>query len=423
MRHLEDGWLLAGAVVVCYGISPLFAAEPSVDEMAWNQWRGPQRTGQTTGFTWPDSLEEPALQQQWRVPLQPSYSGPVVSKDRVFVTETVDDRLERVTALDRTTGQIQWTQEWAGSMDVPFFAKSRGDWIRSTPACVGDTLFVAGMRDVLVALDVASGEPRWRVDFVKQLGSPLPSFGFVCSPLVDGDDVYVQAGGGVVKLNRNTGEVIWRTLDDGGGMMGSAFSSPVLADVGGVRQLVVQTRESLAGIELETGKVLWSQEVPAFRGMNILTPTVTDEGIFTSSYGGQSFLYRVAPQGDQFQVTEQWNNKVQGYMSTPVVIDEHVYLHLRNRRFACLDLKTGQEKWITKPFGEYWSLLKQGDRILALDERGELLLIRANPEQFELLAQRKISEESAWAHLAHDRDQLFVRDLAGITAFHWSAGE
>ena len=89
-------------------------------------------------------------------------------------------------------------------------------------------MYVAGMRDVLACFDAKTGNEVWRVDFVEKLGSTLPAFGFVCSPLVDQDAVYVQAGGGVVKLDKLTGEIIWRVLEDGGGMNGSAFSSPVV---------------------------------------------------------------------------------------------------------------------------------------------------------------------------------------------------
>ena len=171
-------------------------------------------------------------------------------------------------------------------MTVPFFAKSNGDWIRATPACDGERLFVAGMRDLLVCLDARTGQERWRFDFVKKLEAPVPDFGCVCSPLVDGDAVYVQAGASVVKLHKQTGELLWRSLKDQGGMWGSVFSSPIIATLGGQRQLVVQTREKLAGLTLETGEVLWSQPVEAFRGMNILTPVVHEDTVFTSAYGG-----------------------------------------------------------------------------------------------------------------------------------------
>ena len=134
----------------------------------------------------------------------------------------------------------------------------------------------------------------------------MPDFGFVCSPLVDGDAVYVQAGAGLVKLNKRTGEMLWRTLKDQGGMWGSVFSSPSFATLAGKRQLVVQTREKLAGVDPADGKVLWEQPVEAFRGMNILTPVVADDMLFTSTYGGKTIGFKVAQADGKFTVAEAW---------------------------------------------------------------------------------------------------------------------
>lgn len=406
------------AIVLSATMCIAVAADAGV-KATWPQWRGPARDGQVEAAAWPDELSEKSLVQTWRVPLGPSYSGPIVSESMVFVTETVDQKQEVVRALDRLTGEQRWEASWEGAMAVPFFAKSNGDWIRSTPAFDGESLYVAGMRDVLVCLDAATGEQRWIVDFVKDLGTPLPAFGFVCSPLVDGDSVYVQAGSAFCKLEKKTGKIVWRSLKDDGGMMGSAFSSPLLAEVGGRRQLLVQTRERLASVDPESGEELWSQTIPAFRGMNILTPTVSGDAIFTSSYGGKSLLYQLKNEGGAMAAAEAWTNKVTAYMSTPVVIDGHVYLHLQNQRFTCIELATGKSCWTTTPFGKYWSLVANGDRILALDERGELLLIHANPEKFEQLDSRKISEDPTWAHLAVCGDEVFVRELNAMTAYRW----
>ena len=386
----------------------------------WRQWRGPKRDGQVSGVAWGEKLDGEHLQVLWRKEMGPSYSGPLVVGDRVFVTETRDKREEVVRALDRATGEQVWESGWEGSMTVPFFAKSNGDWIRATPAYDGGKLFVAGMRDVLVCLNADDGKQLWRVDFVKETGSSLPAFGFVSSPLVIGDHVYVQAGGGFTKLDKGTGKIVWQTLKDGGGMNGSAFSSPVLASIAGKEQLVVQTRESLCGVETESGNVLWKHEVPAFRGMNILTPTVIGDTIFTSTYGGKTLLLKVVATGDRYAVNEVWSNKAQGYMSSPVVLDGFIYLHLRNQRFTCIDLKTGETKWTSDAYGKYWSLVAQGDRMLALDERGELLSIRATPEKFDLISSRKIADAETWAHLAIDLDQIFVRELKALTVFRWN---
>ncbi|MBX3394162.1 MAG: PQQ-binding-like beta-propeller repeat protein [Phycisphaerae bacterium] len=387
----------------------------------WTQWRGPTRDGRAADRpVWPDDLK--GLKEVWRVKLSPSYSGPIVSADRIFVTETRREKEEVVRAFDRATGKQIWSARWDGAMKVPFFARENGDWIRSTPAFDGETLYVAGMRDVLVALSVADGREIWRVNFPEFYKAPLPDFGFVSSPLVIGEFVYVQAGGGFVKLNKHTGEPVWRVLVDGGGMYGSAFSSPVPAHLHGREQILVQTREKLCGVDPDSGKVLWSQVVPSFRGMNILTPTVYADGVFTSTHKNKSFFYATKQgEGDSVVLSELWTNKAQGYMSSPIVRGDHVYLHLGNGRLCCIDLRTGEQRWRSKSFGKYWSMAAQDDKVLALDERGELILWLANPAEFKLLDRRKVADADSWAHVAVCGGQVVVRDLRGLSVFDWSA--
>ncbi|MEM9493963.1 MAG: FAD-dependent oxidoreductase, partial [Myxococcota bacterium] len=178
-------------------------------------------------------------------------------------------------------------------------------------------------------------------------------------------------------------------------MMGGAFSSPIIAEVAGKRQLIVQTRMELCGVDLDSGAVLWRTPVRAFRGMNILTPTVAEDGrhIFTASYGGGSFMYKVTHANDGFTVEQVWQSDVEGYMSNPALIGGHLYLHRRDKKVSCIEVATGQVKWTTRrAFGEYWSLVQQGDRILVLDQNGTLLLIQAVPDQgIRILSERKIT--------------------------------
>jgi outer membrane protein assembly factor BamB len=390
------------------------------DVETWPQWRGPTRDCQLAPRTWPENLSNDSLKQMFRVPLGDSYSGPIVIADRVFVTETVG-KSEFVRALDRSTGNEIWKVQWPGAMTVPFFAAANGSWIRSTPAYADGRLFVASMEDVMVGLDAVDGRQIWRKDFRKEFGTGNQSFGFACSPLVDQGDVYVQTGGGLVKLSGETGDVVWRSLAEGGGMMAGAFSSPVIAEIAEVRQLVVQSRSKLSGVSLDSGQELWSVAVPAFRGMNILTPTVIGDQIFTSSYGGGSFMFQVSLNGDEFKVSELWKGKNEAYMSSPVVVDRNIYVHLRNQRVVCLDPGTGKALWTTKPFGKYWSMVANGSNVLALDERGDLLLLDLNTKEFVERDARHLSDASTWAHLAVAGDQIFVRELNGLLAFEWTA--
>ncbi len=346
----------------------------------------------------------------------------MITSDHVFVTEAKDQAYEAVLAIDRATGKEVWRHEWEGYVKVPFFAKSNGDWIRSTPALANGRLYVGGMRDVVVCLEATSGKELWRFDFPKELKKPLPDFGFVSSPLVDGDSVYVQAGAGFARLEAASGKLLWRTLDDGGGMWGSAFSSPILANLAGKEQLIVQTRDKLAGVQPSDGKVLWEQTIKSFRGMNILTPVSLGDRILTSSYGGQTQGWNLALDGDAWKIESAWSLKLEAYMSTPVVHRGHAFLHTRSQHLACVDLATGTKRWQSEAkFGKYMSLVRQGEQILALDERGLLVLFPADPEKFTQTSERRVSESDTWAHLAVADADLAIRDLKGLAVWAWKS--
>jgi len=396
-------------------------AAPQSDAGDWSQWRGPSRDGRFEGPSWKEGLSQEHLSVSWRVDeLGPSYSGPVVDSKRVYTTATEGEREEVVRAFDRKTGELLWRSAWEGAMKVPFFAARNGSWIRATPACDGESLFVAGMRDVLACLEAETGELRWRVDFNERYGAGLPQFGMVCSPLLDGDFVYVQAGASFLKLDKRSGKTVWRSMVESGRSNEGSFSSPAFASLHGRRQILVQSRKRLAGIAPEDGSELWSTPVEAFRDMNILTPLAFGDSVFTSTYGGRSKLFSVARTDGVYAVNEDWENRAQGYMTSPVLIDGHAYLFLRSNRFACVDLYSGEERWISPPTGDtYWSLAAQGDRILALSDSGTLRLLRANPRAFDVLSERELDEGETWAHLAPSRNQLFVRGLSSLVAFEW----
>lgn len=440
-----DRRMLAGALgtALLLGAPQTRASAPAAgaqDEALWQQWRGPARDGRVGGETWPKSLDEDHLRPRFRVEMGPSYSGPVFGPGRVFTTAS-EEGGEVVRCFDRDSGELLWEQRWKGSMQVPFFAARNGSWIRSTPAFDGEALYVAGMRDVLVRLDGETGDVDWRVDFCERYGTPLPDFGFVCSPLVDGEFLYVQAGASLVKMRCDDGSEVWRSLTDDGGMLGSAFSSPVLAELpvagsqpshgpnaqeaaGRVRQLLVQTRAELCGVDPETGARLWKHEIPTFRGMNILTPTVWNDRVFTSAYGGRAHLFGMHPQeGGGLGVEELWSSNAQGYMTSPVVVGDHAYLFLRSNRAACVDLASGETTWTSPPTGhEYWSMIAQGDRLLVLSNTGELLLLAADPTAYTELDRREVAQAETWAHLAWEPGVIAIREQGALRVFDWSDG-
>lgn len=397
-------------------VSPSAQSSQSVADV-WRQWRGPLRDGQWTGSTWPDRLNG-RLELLWRQELAEGYSGPLVTADKVICFETKNADSEVVRAFDRETGEPLWSKEWPGAMKVPFFAAKRGSWVRSTPVTDGDYVYLAGMRDELVCLRAANGEEVWRVDLKERYGTSVPSFGLASSPLLYRDSLYVQAASSFLKLDPLTGETVWRVLVDEAN--DSPFSSPIVATLGAHEQLVVLMRHDLSGIDPESGNVLWQTPIESFRGMNILTPLSIGDSIFTAAYGGQSHLFDIVREGDSWKAQERWNNRLQGNMCSPVLVGGRLYFIGRNNRFNCVDVQSGKIAYSSeRSFGDYQSLVVQGDKILGLEGSGTLFLYRANPEQFELLDELRISEEEAWAHLAVTNGRLYIRDLKGIAVYNW----
>jgi outer membrane protein assembly factor BamB len=405
-------WTISGSLAVVLG---------SDFQETWNQWRGPERDGHYQGRNWPSSFKPTQLNLDWSEKLDASYSSPVVDLTAIYTSESKEGDIEQVNAFDRATGELRWTASWDGGMKVPFFARSNGSWIRSTPILSDGYLYIMGMQERLICIRISDGQISWELDIPSKLGTPEPSFGGVSSPMIHNGNLYVQAGGGTVKVDPQKGRLLWSSALSKDAMNQSPFASPRVYTFGDSDQLVSLGRESLTGTSLEDGKTLWEQKVPAFRGMNILTPTFVGSGILTATYGGKAHLFEPSLTTEQvWQVEEKWNQKFQGYMSSPVVVDDYAYLHGRSGRMVCLDIRTGDIKWTsTESLGKYCSMLTNGEKILALSSNGKLRLIAANPEAYEVIDSVKVSDEETWAHIGLADNQVFIRALNSLNVFQW----
>lgn len=407
-------------IIVASLLLTLVNSAVAQDENAtWSQWRGNNRDATVNNPDWPEKLN---LEPLWSVNAGPSYSGPVIVGDRVFITETVGSD-EAAMAYSLKDGTKLWRTTWKDSIRVPFFAAKNGSWIRATSAADDTYLYVFGMKQRLLCLNQKDGKIVWQIDFLKDHNEANAAFGGVCSPLLKDGYVYIQAGKHFYKLHGKTGSVIWKASDNNpslGMMSDGDFSSPVFTTMNGQAQFLVQNRTHLYGVNSDTGELLWSQQVPNFRGMNILTPIAYKNGIFTSTYRNGTYFYQLFRDEDTFVSRKVWDNKAKGYMTSPVLIGKHAYIHLSSARYSCIDLDNGQTKW-TSPSGntEYSSLITNGKLILSLVSNGKLNLIKANPEQYELLDSKQVADDSTWAHLAIANDKLFVRSLKELKVYRW----
>ncbi|HET9533026.1 MAG TPA: PQQ-binding-like beta-propeller repeat protein, partial [Blastocatellia bacterium] len=226
-------------------------AAPKVARTYWTDYRGPNRDGRYDELKvlseWPAS----GPRMLWRQPVGGGYASFVVAEG---VAYTIEQRRaqEVVAAYDVESGRELWTHGW----DASFVESMGGDGPRATPTWNQGRLYALGATGELRCLDAKTGKLLWGRNILTDNRATNLDWGMAASPLVVDDKVIVlpggQSGRSVVAYNKQTGEPVWRSLDDR-----QAYVSPILATLGGQRQIVVVTSRRVVGLAIENGDMLW----------------------------------------------------------------------------------------------------------------------------------------------------------------------
>ena len=228
----------------------------------WHQWRGPNRDGHSsdTGLLkkWPEG--GPRL--LWKATgVGDGYTGVSVVGDRVFVAGDKGDA-SYLFAISRADGKVLWKTK-IGKSGAPGWGGFAGP--RCTPTVDDNRVFAVGQYGEVLCADAGTGKEIWRKDYVNDFGGQLPQWGYAGMPLVDGDNMILAPGGNrgdLVALNKKTGKLVWQSKEFTDSIH---YSSPILAEIGGVRQIVQLTETSVAGIRASDGHVLCARSEKARR--------------------------------------------------------------------------------------------------------------------------------------------------------------
>jgi outer membrane protein assembly factor BamB len=397
-------------VLMLLGLQPAGSADPG-----WPQWRGPNRDGAAVGFTAPPEWPA-ALTRRWSTPVGLGHAAPVVSEGRVFVHGRRGAR-EVVAALDAATGREIWRDAYDAPYRVNPAAASHGLGPKSTPAVAGTRLVTLGISGILSCYDAVTGTLRWRT----QPFAEAPIYGTAMSPLIDGRVVIVHAGGhdrgAMTAFDLETGAVRWRWT---GGA--PAYASPVVATLGGVRQIITQSRTHLVGLAADGGRLLWQVPFTTDYDQNAVTPVVWRDVVIYSGLAKGTHAVRPVQQGGRWTVEEVWSNRdVSMYMSAPVVSGDTLYgLSHRNRgQFVALDPRSGKLLWSTRGReGDNAALVTTPRAVLALTTGAELVVFKPAAAGFEEIRRYDVGDSATWAHPALAGRQIFVKGEEALTA--WS---
>ncbi len=388
-------------VLVSLGFGSVCAAD-------WPQWRGPNRD---------DISAEKGLLERWPAGGPPlawkasglgaGHGGVSVAGTHVFSTGDKNGGAFAV-ALNRGTGQVVWTARVGNAGAGPVGP-------RSTPTVDAGRVYVLGQFGDLVCLEAATGKEVWRKSCESDFGGRCGGWKYSESPLVDGERLICTPGssrGSMVALNKKTGAVLWQTaeLTDP-----AEYSSPIVAEIDGVRQYIQFTGENVAGVDAKTGKLLWKARRHG-ETATVPTPVFYDHDVYvTSGYGVGCNLFRVQKASQGFAATEVYANKVMvNHHGGVVRVGDYLYGFSDGKGWVCQEFKTGRLMWSDKGVGKGSLTFADGHLYLrSEDTKGTLALVAVTPKAYTETGrfdQPDRSKENSWPHPVIAGGRLYIRD-------------
>lgn len=392
----------------------------------WPQYRGPNldgSTAETIATKWPAGGPKPV----WKVASLNGFSSFSVAGGKAF-TQVVRDAdgaaREVAVALDAATGKEVWALpvggtaygHQGGNEGAP--DNKGGDGPRSTPTVVGGKVYVMSSDLALFCLDANSGKQLWTHDLMKEFAGRNITWKNAASPLVDGNLVYVAGGGpgqSLLAFNKDSGAVVWKSQDEK-----ITHSTPVVATIHGVKQVVYFCQSGLVSVDVKDGKLLWKRPFK-FAVSTAMTPIVAGDLVFCSAgYGVGGGAARISKDASGFKAEEIWfvaghagPDAVANHWSTPVYKDGHLYGMFQFKEYGsgsmkCVELATGKVKWSKPGFGP-GNVVLVGGNVLALSDAGELVVAEAAPGAYKEVSRAKVITGKCWSTPVVSNGRIYVR--------------
>jgi outer membrane protein assembly factor BamB len=393
------------------------AAANAEAERFWPQWRGPLATGVSPHATPPLEWGE-GKNVRWRVEIPGrGSSSPVVWGDRLFVQTAIPSSLSGdathtprggisprlphrfvIYALDRRTGKIAWERTARESTPHEASHPDNGTWSSSSPVTDGEHVIAFFESQGLYAYDM-NGKLIWQ----KDLGDKKMrnEFGEGSTPALHGNrlvvvwDHFVPGGSFVVTLDKRTGEEIWRAKRD----EIDTWATPLVVELDGRAQVVVNGMNKLQSYDLETGKVVW--EAPGTTMNAIPSPVYADGMVFaTSGFRGNNLkAIRLTDARGNIAGSNAivWTlERDTPYVPSPLLYDGILYILKTNSGIlSAFDAKTGKPHYQVQRLdgiGEVFSSpVAAAGRVYITSRDGTTLVLRNSPK-FEVLARNTLED-------------------------------
>jgi outer membrane protein assembly factor BamB len=384
----------------------------------WPEWRGPHRDGVVSEEpkTWPEKLT-----LKWKTEVGIGHASPIMAAGSIYDFARQGDA-ETVLAIDPSNGKIRWKQQYAAPYKMNPAAVSHGEGPKATPLYANGKLYTFGINGALSAFDAETGKPLWRLDFIKQYKEGAPDFGTAMSPVLDSGLLIAYVGGtklgALTALDALTGAVKWSWDGDS-----PAYASPIVVELGGVRQVVTQSHSNIIGVALASGKLLWKIPFTTAYDQNIVTPVLYKDTLIFSGLDKGAFAVQLNHTGDAWSTKTVWQNKdASMYMNSPVISGDLLFgfTHLKKGQLFCLDARTGATLWQGPPRGgDNAAILASASTLFALTPDAQLIVAKPTAKALGEIRRYEVADSPTWAHPVVLPDGFLIKDLK--TLARWSA--
>ncbi len=392
------------AMVGLIGLPPGGARQSSGDD--YPQWRGIHRDGSASAFLvpaqWPDTLT-----MQWKAEIGAGYATPIVVGDTVY-TFTRQNGHEVATALDAATGDIVWETGYLAPYEMFSATRAHGEGPKATPLFHRNRLYTHGISGAVSAFDATTGDLLWQVP----PPDDQPFFGAAVSPLADGDLVILHPGyGPLTAFDARTGDIVWTSGGYG------VYASPVIAELGGVHQVVSVAGEHVEGVAVAAGELLWEYPIDP-QMIHAVSPLVYNDTVLVTGQNSGVKALRPVKQNGMWNVEVVWETtEVSMTLSNPVLIADTLF-GLSDRssgQYFALDARSGDVLWLGQPReAENTAVVKAGDILFLLNDDAELIVARASREAFDPVTRYTVADSPTWAQPVISGRRVFVKDRSSV---------
>jgi len=387
-----------------------------------SEWREENRTGVSAEAgllkSWP--AEGPKL--LWTsLELTKGYSS-VSFGNNVIYTTGINGPDDILFALDMN-GKLLW-QTSVGRAWTESYPESR-----ATPTVEGDKVYTTSGYGDLACIDGMTGKIIWTYKASEIHNGTYGMWGIAESLMIDDDKIYFTPGGPetmTIAIQKPTGDLIWKSasLNDKPG-----YVSPILINYAGKKMIINVSLGNVFAVDASNGEILWKVAIDKSADYKwdfimCVTPLYDSGMIYiTGGYGIGGMMIKIGEDGKS--ATIAWTDKVLDvHHGGVVMVDGYIYgsnwLNNADGNWCCINWNTGEKKW-----EEHWnckgSIISAEGLLYIYDEKkGNVGLLKATPEKFDLISSFQIKQGNSgpfWAHPVIHNGVLYIRHSNALMAY------